>query len=452
MVLCPNALKWIEGGQVKTENFLEPVSSIEAVVEAALSRYATHIWIHPETGTFNEPRSHDAYTFDYHTRNRKTAGISAWKRNTGGRKVTIIFPENTAWAGEGGWLHNATAYEILVVIHYLEQVLGVPVGMSPGRVGWNYLKTLHPEWVEEVPGVDLRAAHFSKEVARDLIWQRLLTFVEQGKAFIHKFDKSAAYPYASTQTDIGAGTPVLLTGNDAAIAAVHEKGHQQEVGVWRCSIRYNAASYDPAMPPVWLEHKGTYAGAEGWLAGPIIRLLRSQGHTVDIHEGYVFPDKHDVLVQWANNLWTFRQRFNTPGAFKNEHCATLAGRAMKQIMNHAVGMTGSGKLADDDEMKRPDIRIQVITRHRELTWHNINKVKQLYGVTPVLVYMDAAYYISNEPDGRNLFPELMKRTGKFGGYRWEGRIALEPDVLAILADTSNAGRTLELLNKRGWQK
>ena len=454
----PNtAIMWIDGKSFHCEELPDPCYTLHDLAEVAYKRYVTHLWVMPSYGEFDAIKGMGEWSFSTHTPKRRgMATASAWKRGHKDKDVELIFMQNTSWWGTDkakGWMQDADAHEVLIALHYLEKALGITIGGSPGRAGWNYLKTLHPEWVEEVPGVTLAQCHFDKTIAFDIIWQRVLLSAERaGKKYIHKFDKGAAYPYAGTQTDVGVGTPLHIPFADvAAMHAVHEKGHPQAVGTWRCSIKYDGSKYNPTMPPVWKEEKGTYAGSEGWLAGPIIRLLRSQGHEVTIHEGWVFPEKHDVLVKWGKNLWNIRQGFDLP-TWVNKKCAKLAKQATKQIMNTTIGLTMFKDFEDDDDMKRPDIREQVIARHRELTWHNIEKIRRMYGVTPVLVYMDAVYYVSSNPNGRAFLPELVKREGQFGGYRWEGAIELTPDVMKMLDAKRGEAERLEFLNSKGWVK
>lgn len=454
-------LLWIDGNTFHHEELPDPLYQLNDLAEAARQYHITHVWVMPAYGEFFRAENHDEWSYKITERNHHMAAASVWKRGWG-KNVNIIFPQHTAW----GW-NDIGPHDLLITIRYLQQALGVTIGASPGRVGWTYLKKLHPQWVETIPQFDWKAAHFTSAAAPDIIWQRALTTTErENGVFVHKFDESAAYPYAASQTDMGVGTPVYLHAEMAGRAAVHEKGHPQSVGVWRCTLHSFPLNADNGMPPIWKK-------TTGWLAGPMIRLLSKIGYTVEIHEAYVFPDRHDLLVKWANSLWLIRQGFilAAGGTWKNEKCAKLAAKATKTVMNATIGMTAFRKFDEekDDEMKRPDIRLQAIARHVELKWHRIEKIRTLYGITPVLIYMDALYYISSESDGRKLFPELMKREGQFGGYRYEGRVALDepfsytfkgdnaptafsgPLMRDLLEDNRySEGNKLEVLNAKGW--
>ncbi len=284
-----------------------------------------------------------------------------------------------------------------------------------------------------------------------MIWQHEL--LRQGlglprpSKYVHKFDRRSAYPYVASKTDYGKGTPVHVDhGEDAR----HEKRHPQEVGVWRCSIQY-APTYNPDMPPVWGEHLGTHAGSEGWLAGPIIRMLRAFGHEVTVHEGYVFPERHDLLAKWANFLMEKRQEFNKPGPPSVRTVDDIVYKALKQIPNTTIGFTAFRKFAEDEEEKRrPDIRLQTVARQREILRHNIQKVFDETGEAPIMVYMDAVYYLSEEPV--LMFSAYQQRENMPGGMRYEGRIELTPDVQAMFARKLNVVDRLEVLNKIGWTR
>jgi hypothetical protein len=437
-------LMWIEGNGFCKEPFTTTYQTRNTITEAGYKHYITHIWIMPNVGPIAETGD-KGWSFSPH-RNRRNdiMSISAFKQGHARKDLEIIFPQYTAWWGNDsspGWCHDCSPHDLLITVHYLEQVLGVPVSASPGRTGWEYLKKVRPEWIEQTPDLDLKSCHFDKTATTDIIWQRSLLDTER-TGYIHKFDKAAAYPYAASKTTIGVGTPVHKDHGDDA----EPNSDKQSVGVWHCTVEY-ASSYDTSMPPIWKEHRGKTS--QGWLSGPIIRLLRTYGHTVNVHEGWVFPESHAAMTKWANSLWGIRQGFESPH-WRSEQGANLARTATKQLMNSTIGMTAFAGFEDDDEMKRPDIRIQIIARHRELTYHNIEKTRTLYGVTPVMVYMDALYYISANPDGRALLPDLVKREGQFGGYRYEGRVEITSDVLEIFDTKMGEAERLEYLNKKGW--
>jgi hypothetical protein len=451
-----SCLAWIENGGFHKERLANHCRTIYELAEAAYPHFVSHLWILPAYGTFEAVPSNADWNISVHQPKKKRGimSVSIFKHGHQIKDLEVVFPQGTSWWGTEvapGWMRACDAQELLITLHYMESVLGVTVTASPGRTGWNFLKKIHPEWIEEI-GIDLKACHFDNKSSADIIWQRPLLANER-KGYIHKFDKSAAYPYAAATTDIGAGTPIHQNHGEGADAM----NNNQCVGVWRCTVQY-VPTYDPLMPWVWKENirRDSRKVEDEWLAGPIIRLLRKVGHTVTVHEGYVFPEKHDVMVRWTKNLWKARLEYNKP-RWVNRKCAKLAQQGIKQIMNTTIGSTAFKNYDDDDDMKRPDIRMQVIARHRELMWHNIDAVRRAHQATPVIVYMDAIYMISDNPNGRQAFPKLVERefeedgtTLKLGGFKYEGRVELTPDVLAMFNSSMSESSRLEYLNKKGW--
>ena len=408
------------------------------LADIALSQRITHLWV-MDSCLYPPQLAEGAYSIKINIRHGKIATVSVWKRGIG--HVNIIFPHATGWADCFG---DAGAHDILIAIHYVEQALGIHVSGSPGNTGWGLLKQLHPTWIEEIP-LNLRECHFTPRAGRDIVWQaETLSLRAAGKRYIHKFDRSMAFTAAATQTDIGVGTPVHV---ETAMGAIHEKGHPQAVGVWRCTVSDTPDSIVQSdMPEIWFDERDT------WLSGPIIRLLRAIGYEVEVHEGWVFPEQHDLLVKWGKLLWDARQSFSHDEEWINTAGRELAYRMAKTIANTTVGFTAyKGFDEEEKEKARPDIRLQVVTRNAELMYHCMNKVKQLYGATPAMVYMDACYYLSDEPDGRAALPELVKREGKLGGFKYEGRIELTPDVRKMFALKMSVAQRLEWLNKVGWE-
>ena len=471
--LMPNeTLMWIEGNGFHKQELPDPCTTLADLASVAYKNFITHLWVLPAIGQFQPTRS-DAWNFGImNDREGKMMGVLVRKKGHKEIDTTIIFPQHTSWWSDDqeypSWLQQADAHEYLITLRYLEEVLNagqkekIAVGVSPGRVGWNHLKRLHPEWVELIEGYDLRANHFTGSAAPDIIWQcrelqkpgDAILFRLRGKRYIHKWDQNASYPYAATQVDIGVGMPLHVDHGRDMDDFITSKGTQrpsQKVGVWRCSIAYNGSMYDPHMPPIYKEHLPPRVDNEIWLSCPMIRLLRKLGHEVTCHEGNVFPEQHDVLTKWGKDFFHFAQEFDK-ARWVNKKCAGLAKQASKTIRNAMIGLTGSKQLDDDNEMKRPDIRMQVIARHTELVWHNINKIRELHGITPIIVYMDAVYYLSSEPDGRKVLPELVKRQAEMGGYKYEGRVELTPDVVEMLNQKMGANHRLGFLNRKGWER
>ncbi len=441
--LCALEGKALSHSPVKASSTLTELASVAA------TRQLTHLWVSANPDSYRPEASHDEWSIKpFFTRrgdHLKTVSlIRRGSENAPRYHVNIIFPKYTAWWGNDkhpGWIQGASPIEIIGTVTYLERALGIPVAGSPGGIGWDLLKKLRPEWIEDIP-VNLAKIHFTPRAACDLIWQhpRLAALVGKFK-FIHKFDRAAAYPYAGSRAFIGVGTPEYKDHGRDMDPVPTSKGTyspSKAVGVWRCSINRHEEPAD--LPPAWDE-------GDGWLVGPIINLVRAAGHKVTVHEGYVFPDKHQLLAPWSNFLWNVREQFEgKPG-----RCYALARKAIKQIANATIGLTAyRGFNESEQEMRRPDIRLQAVAGNREMMWHNIMEVYRLQQEAPAIVYMDAIYYLSNAEDGRAGFPILMKREGQQGGYKYEGRVSLTQEVRKKLLSEKGENDMLAVLNDEGW--
>ncbi len=428
--------------------FHEPAGGCSTLIELAdlaLRRGLTHVWIQVQPGEFYSDTSHGEWSIKpFSNRRGALKTVSVWKRGAG--HVNLIFPQNTAWWGNEkhpGWIQGASPIEIIGTVTYLERALGIPVAGSPGGIGWDLLKKLRPEWIEDIP-INLAKIYFTPRAACDLIWQHPgLAGLMREFRFIHKFDRAAAYPYVGSHAFIGLGTPEYKDHGRDMDPVLTSKGTyspSHAVGVWRCTINYQMDVEMVDMPPAWDE-------GDGWLVGPIINLIRAAGHEVTVHEGWVFPEKHQLLAPWSNFLWNVREQFEgKPG-----RCYALARKAVKQIANATIGLTAyRGFDEGEQEMRRPDIRLQVVGGVRATMWHNIQEVRRAQGVPPAIVYMDAVYYLSNAEDGRATFPTLMKREGKPGGYRYEGRVELTQGVQEQLLSEKGENDMLAVLNEAGW--
>lgn len=405
---------------------------VQSLADEALHHGYTHIWAFYPVEKLGIPANGDGYTYQENVRHGKTATVSVWKRGVG--HVNIIYLNNTAWVEGAEAFKDVTPAQLLDAVNEIERTLGITIAGSPGGAGWSLLKKLHPEWIENIP-VNLRDLHFTSEAGPDLIWQ-YPNYSAPKQKYIHKFDKNSAYPAASAMTDIGVGTPIHLIGDDAIESAMHTKGHPQEVGVWFCRVERPESFNRMMNMPIKVFGPGDY-----WLSGPRIRMLVDAGFKIHVIEGYVFPERHDLLVKWANVLWEGRQQTTNP----------IVAKAYKQIANATIGFTAfKGFDEDEDEKRRPDIRLQVVSRNAEIMWHNIQKINDLYHMKPYMVYMDAVYYLSDE--SVLTFDYFKQRESKLGGFKYEGSIEITPDVQVMFAEKMNVVKRLEFLNKIGWVK
>lgn len=453
VVISNGLLTFYQNGCIKTEDIDGNGCRVDVLAKFLLASGFTHAWIQPDSGvylsTIHDPEEWEIYTVSPADETPRTFSIRLKEGVQPGRRhLVVINTHNTRWADSRydelpGWAARATPKQLLTTILYLEKELGVSMSGNPATIGWKLLGSIHPEWLkgENAPAVKLGDIHFTPSAGGDFIWQsKELAQLARLGLYLHKYDKAMAYPYAASKPDskYGVGTPVHVDNGDDTL---HYKGHPQKVGVWRCKV--SGGNLDKNMPEIKYKE---------WIAGPVIRLLRSQGCTVEVLEGWVFPEEHTIMADWAARMWRARLSFQDRAKWKNQTAREFALQAVKQIAVSTIGFTAYRKFsADETEKRRPDIRLQTVSRNAELVYHNILKISKDTNQYPVLVYMDAVYYLSPVPDGRASLPLIVAREGDFGGYKYEGSIKVDQLVQGILTDKkTNVATKLEALNNIGW--
>ncbi len=449
--LCSQGLLKVQGNQwnpVHLERL--PVSMAELCAQC-LAHGLSHLWVMSDVGLVpDEPFFQAALdewdllpTFKYPPTKRLPSGVSnllitavGCKRPRGGQKqVIVIFCGSIA---KWHWLKkDITPRQLLAVVACLERSLEVPVGSGPSTAGMKLLTKIaqerkHPEWIAR-PGVDLSAIPFD-DAARDLIWERPLSHDEKGMKYLHKIDKNSAYLRACVASQFGVGDPV------------HEEGEasysEKRIGIWRCTVTPTSA-VKKGLPPVWESGE--------WISGPIIKLLRGEGYQVEIHEGWIFNQQHEVLRHWAEKIWEVRQalKFGSYDWVKSEAVRQMAYIAVKDIAVATVGLTQSKKFEEASYKQRPDWHCQIVATNRATVYYNLLKVFNASAQIPVMVNMDALYYVSHERDAHAVAPGLLDKEASLGGYKveWEPPIQLTDEALAILASQNYVTVKLEQLNK-----
>jgi hypothetical protein len=450
-VLCGQGLLKIQGNQWSPVRLERLPSTMAELCAQCLAHGLSHLWVMADTGVVPDKPFFEAAleewdllaTWKYPPVKRLPPGLQnplitvvGCKRPRGGQKqIIVIFCASiTKWH----WLKkDITPRQLLLTITYLERALEVPVGSGPSTVGMKLLTKIaqerkHPEWIAR-PNVDLTSMPWD-EAARDLIWERPFSHDEKKKRYLHKIDKNSAYLRACVALQFGVGDPVHEDGS----ASYSEK----RVGIWRCSVKAPASILEN-LPPVW-------DGGE-WIAGPIIKLLQGQGYEVAIHEGWIFPKQHEVLRAWAEKIWEVRQAFKL-GSYewaRNEQVWGMAYVAVKDVAVATIGLTQSRKFEEASYKQRPDWHCQVVAGNRSTVYYNLLKVFKASGRVPLLVNMDALYYVSDERDPAAVVPELLGKENSLGGYKaeWKQPLELTEEAIAVLESNNYVTVKLEQLNK-----
>lgn len=440
---------WIGAGIGHTDRKLSELCQLCA------ARKITHLWVMPDTEIipnrffFNEATTEwdlfAAWDIDEQLardlgQEPRLISVTGCRKPKGGQHwFTIGFPEQCEWS----WYDSTMApKQLLQIVRYLEKALDVPVGPGPSTVGIKLLEQLnaaHKEWIE-APGINLSELHW-QDASRDLVWpQELMSIPRHG--YLHKFDKRSAYLRACVAEKMGVGTPTHVFHGQGIL--------EKKVGLWKCRLQGNF-SQAKNLPPLW-----PYEGDTAWLTRPIITLLRQQGCNVKADEGWVFPQEHFVLAEWAKDLYAARQSFrDEPDKWKHRPSAEAARDGTKDVATKTVGLFASDVLRQENDLAfrnkgkgvwkyRPDWNAQVVSQHRAVMLHNILKGLGEADLSPFMVYMDALYYITDGPTpeipGLNIGPAL-------GAYKYEWTLHIDAQVQRALMAGVGVGGKLSQLNR-----
>lgn len=427
----------------------ETSASLDALCQLAVDEKITHLWVLDAVEADDVYYEAAASTWDLWAnwtyppgrmlppgRINLLSSASGFRRTSkgGARRISIIFPKHAhiPWR----WVKRAAAREALLTILYLERALEIPITASAPTAGIRLLEKMqrnghHPEWLE-IPKLnwDLLPFRF-RDVASDLIAERPLLQEEYTAGYLHKIDKNGAYLRACVTEMFGVGAPELVK-----TCMPQEK----RPGIWRCS--FDPISL-PGLPAVW--------DGGAWIVTPILQVLRNTGHDVLVHEGYVWNESHGIFKRWAETLWNARQGFRL-GSYK-EHTwksapvSALAEDACKQIATATIGLTSYRGFETETAKYRPDWKAQIVGSVRARMFSNLLKFQQEQGSTPIIIYIDAIYVLSNESDINKVAGSLVDKPTALGGFKPEWSLPVTDDVRLALSSQLSIVEKLEIFNR-----
>lgn len=363
--------------------------------------------------------------------------VTGCRRPKGGKHFfTLCFPGNCQWS----WMDSdVTPKMLLQVVKVMEDAFHVPVGTGPTTVGMKLLEDIHKEQGKDKkklrkPDVDLAAIPFDK-AARTIIWQRPLSSAEKTKQYLHKVDKNSDFLRACLENELGTSNPVHV---------FNSQGIDENLpGVWHVT-RIHPDSASAALPTL------LWRDAE-WISTPLVKMLQKMGYEVLISEGYQFPTHDTLLEKWARLLWDTRQAFKLASAdmtrsaiYREAHERAYDG--VKDIAATTVGLFSSQSQDIQKTWKyRPDWWCQVVGQARALMFYNMLKVQKESGLTPLLVYIDAMLFVSDEEDIEKALPGLAIRSS-LGTFKHVWTLPLTDEVQGILDSGKGEAQKLGALN------
>jgi hypothetical protein len=315
------------------------------------------------------------------------------------RYLTFIFPEHAGW----GWV-LPDAKSLLATVTYLDQTLARPVIDSPDLVAHQLLTDLTlgqpTSWLRS-SSVDLYTLSIGDgatipmmESARDLMWMRPLTLVEQRQRYLHKYKHISLYLEACTAAQLGAGAPEF-SSNGRAYDGIRP-------GIWRIHTEQAGSIFDGKRLPHFLDG--------GWISTPQVKCAQDIGYRVQVQEGYYWPQSHELLKRWGMTLWQAAARLHT---FGNRHEHGRANASGTITLLSQLGVAILAKAENDGGWARPDWWVQIVGRSRAVLFIHLARFARK-GIMPVLLDRDALWVASDDPNPLTAIPGLPT------AHRWSG--------------------------------
>jgi len=343
-------------------------------------------------------------------------GLAPWvdlrRKGEAGAGLSIVFPmydEHAVWSFDDGE-RPADGTTLLAGLLAYARAVGVAYYRSPGRTGLDLVEALGKRgagarraFAENWPGPAMQA-----DTVTELSYVRPLTPAEQGRAWLHSYDKNAQWLSAAGVVELGLSG--IEERRDAAGAVV----------------------FDRKLPGYWLARIDD--GDERWCCTPTLTLAHERGRVVAISHAYVWTEHSRALESWYERLRGARL------ALQGD--ATPAGRlalgALKLTYSLTVSSFNGAWLRDKcSPLYRPDWRHAVISQANANMSRALHKM-QGDGYTPVAVHKDAIYLLSDEPDPVAACPPSITLGAGLGHFKVQDTVPLRA-VLPVLDGTRGGG-------------
>ncbi len=317
------------------------------------------------------------------------------------RRLALAFPEYAGW----GW-ELTDARSLLATVSYLDQVLTRSVTDSPDLLAHELLNDLTHDAAVSLLGsspVDLYALSGSsatpvplRECARDVVWMRPLTVMEQRQRYVHKYVHLSWHLQAAIGAPLGGGAP-QYSANGRAYDGMRP-------GIWRAHAELAGSVFDGKRLPSGLDGE--------WMSTPQVRCCQDIGYRVQVREGWYWQEAHDLLKRWATTLWQAASRLYThPQVYRHALGRANALHTITRLAEFGVSILAQEQTAGG--WSRPDWWAQVVGLGRALLFAQLVSLV-VKDTMPVLVDRDAFWVISNEAHPLTAVPGLVT------AQRWRG--------------------------------
>ncbi len=329
--------------------------------------------------------------------------------------MSLVFP---LYDEHAVWGLDTDGATLLAGLLAYAQAVGAPYYRSPGRTGTDLLQELgkrgassQREFPERLPAPARQA-----ETVTELSWLRTLAPAEREKTYLHSYDKNAQWLSAAGVVELG-------------LSGIEER--RDPAGT---------LPFDKKLPGYWLAR---IAGAEEqWVCTPTVAWALERGQSVAITEAHVWTAHSRAMETWYERLRGARTALYDD--------TTPAGRLALGALKYTYALTISGFNSSWNKEKRSPL-YRPDWRHAILAQANANLSRALHkmdvaGYTPVAVYKDAVYLLSDEPDPIKACPPSVTLGTGLGHFKvQDAAIPLDRVLPAFDGTRGGLGTLLKLL-------
>lgn len=311
-----------------------------------------------------------------------------------------------------GWSGETDPQTIARNVLAFERAMGRYCGWSPAQMSLAILAETsrkHTEWLcyqgaDDLPTPEDGSPH----------WDRRLTADEQKRRWLHVYDVNAAYLAAAGSVQLPCGSAIEST------------------------------SIDPKRPGLYLVEPDGITGharvinRRGWHDSAQCKAAQLAGQSVNVLRGYVWPESHAAMRDWAGALWNARIISDWGGT---PLATPLANATVKMAYTSTIG-----RLTMKPQRAEPGYRWYlphwwgaIIAEAGRRRWQHWWAFKSA-GVEPFMVHVDALYFVSDEEDPAQVAPGIMARPGALGAYKHVLTAPLTPQRVKLI--NSGDGRRL----------
>jgi len=321
-------------------------------------------------------------------------GVAPWvsldKRGEAGAGLAVVFPaydENDTW-GDG-----TDAGTLLAALGAYAAAVGAPYVRSPGKTGTDLMVALgrRAQGGQREAVTDWPAPARETTTVRDTVWMRTLAPAERGRAYLHTYDKNAAWLGACANVELGLGGLEERTAAGAPGAG-------------------GGVPFDPKLPGYWCARVA--GAAEGWYCTPTLVRATERGQSVAISQAHVWTRHSRALASWYARLRDARAVLYAD--------TTPAGQLALAVFKLTYAVTISSFAGQwhrrDSPLYRPDWRHAILAQGAANLSRALGRMDTA-GCTPVAVNIDCVYIVSDEPDAVKACPATITLGTGLGHFK-----------------------------------